>query len=309
MVQISGRVQGAETGDAIVVFARSGLWYVQPFVANPYTTIRRDSTWSTSTHFGSEYAAVLVRSGYRPPPTIDALPEIGGAVVAIARVSGVAVAGGAAEPPRTIDFSGYRWNVRQTPSDRGGLNQYDPENVRVAADGALHVSVVQRNGVWTSSEVRLSRTLGYGTYAFSVRDTTTLDPAMALSLYTYDDSAPLEHFREMEIAIRRPDPRSRTSGQYVLQPNDIASNVARFAVPDGTVTHLLRWEPGRVVFGTSPGARAHLTSAGGHEREFTVGVPSTGKEQVRIALLYLRNAPKPPERDAEVVIERFQHFP
>lgn len=307
MVEIAGRAQGAQAGDSVVIFARSGLWYVQPFVVNPHTTIRSDGSWSTSTHLGAEYAALLVRAGYRPPPTVDALPEVGGAVLAVVRVTGVA--GLVGPVPRSVDFSGYRWTIRQNPSDRGGQNQYDPENVRVADDGALHLSVTRRQGAWASAEVSLSRTLGYGTYAFSVRDTSTLDPAVVLSLYTYDTEAPLEHFREMAISVQRPDSRARANGQYVLQPNDIAANVSRFAVPVGTVTHLLRWEPGRVVFTTSPGARAHLTRTGGTEREFSVGVPPTGKEQIRMALSYFRNSPRPPQRDAEVVIERFQHFP
>ena len=36
---------------------------------------------------------------------------------------------------QTVSFSGYDWAVRQTPSERGGLNQYDIRNVRVDADG------------------------------------------------------------------------------------------------------------------------------------------------------------------------------
>jgi hypothetical protein len=43
--------------------------------------------------------------------------------------------------------------------------------------------------------------------------------------------------------------------------------------------------------------------------EFTVGVPSTGKERVRIALCYFRNSPLPPQGTVEVIIERFQYFP
>ncbi len=307
MAPISGRVHGAQPGDAIALFAKSGLWYVQPFSTDPLTAIREDATWSASIHLGTEYAALLVRQGYKPPLTFETLPEAGRSVIAVTRVSGM---GELPRPSaRTVSFSGYDWTVRQVQSDRGGSNQYDPDNVRVDADAALHLTLTDRDGTWTSSEVSLTRTLGYGTYTFSVLDTARLDPAALLTFYTYDDSGPAENFREMAIMIRRPDLRTRLGGQYVLQPNYVAANVARFVVPSGTVTHSLRWEPGRLVFATNRGGRPTLHASDGARHEFTVGVPSTGKAQVRIALLYFRNSPSPPQGNVEVVVERFQHFP
>jgi hypothetical protein len=63
---IAGRVRGAGPDQRIVLFARSGVWWVQPLVTQPFTPIH-DSTWENSTHPGSAYAALLVDSGYRPP--------------------------------------------------------------------------------------------------------------------------------------------------------------------------------------------------------------------------------------------------
>lgn len=307
MAQISGRVNGARPGDAVVLFAKSALWYVQPFQLTPFTTIRDDGTWTASTHLGTEYAAMLVRAGYQPPPTIETLPPVGELVIAVARVSGSADVLRPIE--RTVSFSGYRWAVRQTSSDRGGFNQYSADNVRVADDGALHMSITERDRIWTSSEIVLTRSLGYGTYTFSVRDAGALDPAALLSFYTYDDEGPAENFREMAISLRRPDERARLGGQYVLQPNYVAANVSRFVVPPGIVTHSLRWEPGRAVFATNRGRRPPPARPNGVQHEFTVGVPSAGKERIRIALYYFRNAPLPPQHQVEVVIDQFQHFP
>jgi len=306
VARIAGRVQGARRGDRIVLFAKSGLWYVQPYLQNPFTTIGADATWSASIHLGREYAALLVRDGFQPPATLDALPEPGGLVIAIARVRGTGNA--PARRARTVDFSGYEWTARQIPSDRGGTNEYDPDNVRVDADGALHLSVTERRGRWTSAEVSLSRTLGYGTYAFSVRDTGPIDPAAILTLYTYDEDVAVEHFREMSLTIERSSARARTSGRYVLQPGSVVGNVAGFVVPPGLVTHSLRWEPGRVVFATNRGRKPAL-GPGRVEHEFTVGVPSSGDERVRMALYYRRDSPLPPRGTVEVVIDRFQFFP
>lgn len=85
---IAGRVVGARGGQRIVLYARSGAWYVQPYADRPFTAIRPDSTWKNSTHLGTEYAALLVEEGYNPPAQIDELPKVGGGVVALASVPG-----------------------------------------------------------------------------------------------------------------------------------------------------------------------------------------------------------------------------
>ena len=85
---IEGRVVGAYPDLQIVLYARSGAWYVQPFADQPFTQIQSDSIWSSVTHLGTEYAALLVEPGYQPPPITDALPGRGGGVIAVASVKG-----------------------------------------------------------------------------------------------------------------------------------------------------------------------------------------------------------------------------
>jgi signal transduction histidine kinase len=85
---ITGRVTGAGAEDRIVLFTRSGEWYVQPFIDQPYTKIQDDSTWSNSTHLGAEYAALLVTSGYVPPAVTSELPKADENVLAVVTVDG-----------------------------------------------------------------------------------------------------------------------------------------------------------------------------------------------------------------------------
>lgn len=85
---IEGSVTGARPGQRIVLYARSGAWYVQPFVDEPFTDIQADSKWRNSTHLGTEYAALLVEPGYSPPAKADILPARGGAVAAVASTPG-----------------------------------------------------------------------------------------------------------------------------------------------------------------------------------------------------------------------------
>ena len=60
IVAIGGRVHRAQPGQQIVLFARSGSWWIQPTLANPFTEIRSDSTWKSGIHPGSAYAALHV---------------------------------------------------------------------------------------------------------------------------------------------------------------------------------------------------------------------------------------------------------
>lgn len=90
LTAIEGRAIGARPGQQIVLYARSGAWYVQPFVEQPFTAIQLDTSWKNITHFGTEYAALLVEPNYRPPPKTDVLPVVGNGVIVVAVVRGEA---------------------------------------------------------------------------------------------------------------------------------------------------------------------------------------------------------------------------
>jgi hypothetical protein len=86
---VAGRVSGNSVSNySVVLYARaSDVWYIQP-LAYAAHTIRPDNTWTTWTHTGSSYAALLVRPGFEPVPRLDVLPNIGGYVVAKAIIDG-----------------------------------------------------------------------------------------------------------------------------------------------------------------------------------------------------------------------------
>ena len=306
LAPIAGRVTGAAPGQQIVLFAKSNMWWVQPLTVQPYTPIAADATWKTSIHIGTEYAALLVAPGYRPPATTETLPKPGGGVIAVATVKGTGDYSDRAG--KILSFSGYEWEVRQVPSDRGGGNEYEPANAWTDAEGLLHLKVTQREGRWTSAEVFLTRSLGYGTYQFVVRDTSQLDPAVALGLLTWDDQGADQNHRELDIEISQWGDRSIPNAQYVLQPYYVPANVARFQAPPGTLTHSFRWEPGRASFRTTR-RNASPTAPPIAEHEFLSGVPTSGTERVRMNLYFFRYSPLPPQKDAEVIIERFLYLP
>src|SRR5215203_1550652 len=82
--KITGRVAGARPGFHVVIYAKTNVWWIQPLTVQPFTPVAADGTWQNSTHLGTEYAALLVDGDFRPAPRMDALPQTGGSLLAVA---------------------------------------------------------------------------------------------------------------------------------------------------------------------------------------------------------------------------------
>ncbi len=304
---IAGRVTGARPGQRIVIYAKSGVWWVQPLRLQPFTAIQPDATWKAQTHFGFEYAALLVDPSYHPPATFNELPAPGSGVLALATVKG---ATSRARARKTLQFSGYEWEIRQSVSERGGtVNHNDASNAWVDADGCLHLRIAEKDRRWTSAEIMLTRSLGYGTYMFVVRDTSHLEPAAVFSAYTWEEAGADANHRELDIEISRWGDPENKNGQFVVQPYHVPANVARYTVPAGVLTHSFRWDPGRVLFRTVRGALASASRPAVFEHEFTSGVPSPAGETIRISTYVFVHTVHPLQNGAEVVVEKFVYLP
>jgi hypothetical protein len=306
---ISGRVSNARPKQQIVIYAHSGQWWVQPWPEHPFIPIKADSTWSSETHLGFEYAALLVDPDYHPLPMTDVAPTHGGSVALVTIVKGVGAPQFA--PAGSLKFSGYDWNVRMTSSDKGGTNNlYDSENAWTDPSGALHMQIKKKPDSWSCAEIFLNRGLGYGTYSVTVRDTSHLEPAAVLSMFTFDEWASEERFREMDVEVGgRGDTGNKNNARYVIQPLYLPGNLFSFAAPSGTLTYVLRWESGHATFqtfrGRSSGVRAQLVS----EHEFTSGIPVPGKAILRLIFFVTASGKNPMQRPSEVVVEKFEYLP
>jgi hypothetical protein len=85
---IAGTIRTPLASDyRVVVYARADAWYIQPtpFAMQP---IGGDNKWQTWTHTGSSYAALVVRSTYKPLTRLDMLPQVDADVLARAIVDG-----------------------------------------------------------------------------------------------------------------------------------------------------------------------------------------------------------------------------
>ena len=305
---IAGRVRNARPGQQIVIYAHSGQWWVQPWPEHPFIPIKADSTWSTETHLGFDYAALLVEPDYHPLPEIDVVPTRGGSVALVTIVKGSGTPQFA--PTGSLKFSGYDWGVRTIESDKGGMsNLYTPENAQTDAKGALHMQITRKSGKWSCAEIFLNRTLGYGTYSVTVRDISHLEPAAVFSMFTFDDSDSEQHFREMDVEVGGRDAANKNNARYEIQPLYIPGHLFTFAAPAGALTFVLRWESGHATFktirGRSLGAGAKLVS----EHEFTSGIPLPGKAVPRLIFFVAASDKNPMQKPSEIVVEKFEYIP
>jgi hypothetical protein len=306
---IAGRVKNAHAGQQIVIYAHSGPWWVQPWPDRPSIPIRSDSTWSTETHLGFEYAALLVEADYRPPPTMDVAPTQAGPVTLVKIVKGTGTP--MLAPTKPLKFSGYDWDIRTIASDRGGTNNlYDPDNAWADSDGALHLRIKKKGDAWSCAEMVLNRSLGYGTYVVTVRDTSHLEPATVFSMNTFDDWGGDQYYREMDLEVSRwGDVTKKDNAQYGIQPFYMPGNVFAFEEPSGTLTHVMRWESGRVSFKTFRGRSIASEAQPISEHEFISGIPTPGQERVQLFFYVVASEKNPLQRGSEVVIDKFEYLP
>ena len=304
---IEGIVSGSHPGQNMVVYSKTGgLWWLQPRLNSPFTPILPGGVWRNEVHLATDYAALLVDSTYHPAAVLAELPKVGRGIETVA-VS----AGQERSSSFFVSFSGYQWRARKVPSSRGGTrNLYDPNNVYVDQSGALHLQIVNRNNQWTCSEVNVTRSLGYGTYVFTVEDTSNLDPAAFFAIFTWDHSSKQGNHGEFDINVSRWGDPQNENGQFVVQPAFLPLNLSRFKAPGGKLQHTIVWEEGRVTMLTSQvsGKESRMVS----KHVFTDEVPRPGDESLRMAL-YAYSDPNhklPAIRQrAEVVVDHFEFLP
>ncbi len=293
---ISGSARNIDSRNTwVVLWALTNRWYVQPLVDAPYTTICADGSWDNWTHDWDSMVALVVDSTYTPGATRDYHPSLDPGVLAWDEVTA-----------RTIQFSGYRWSVRNADSPQGpGPNYFsdDPENVWVDAQGRLHLRVTQRDGLWRCAEIYLEDSLGYGTYTFRVASSIdTLDGQMVFAGFVYEtDSQEID----IELSHRLAAPHN---AQFVVQPYYTPGNLERFDMPGVSVaTHQFAWSAPQVEFRSWTG-RADEPQPGDWVHGWTYGGadnPPPGNERMHFNLWLVDGAPPQSGLGDEVIVESF----
>jgi hypothetical protein len=293
-----------------VVYRKAdGRWGLQSPSGEPFTNIESNGRWRTSTLLGIEYAALLVDPTYNPPEQTESLPIVGTGVAAVSSVKGQGPAP-VFPPAKTLNFCGYEWTTSTGPIfHAGSRNFFDPANVWIDKSGALHLRISGSPGKWTAAELKLNRSLGYGTYRFQVRDVSNLEPSAVLTLITWDGVGTERDRRELDVELSRWGYIDNDNVHYVVQPYYVPANIVRFRVPAGIFTHSFRWEPGQVTFSTMAGSGDAAGDRMINQHVFTSGVPSPGGETVRMALYVFVRGQVPLKHENEAVIDKFEYLP
>ncbi len=208
---------------------------------------------------------------------------------------------------RTIQFSGETWVVKASNAKVGpGPNYFSDslDNVWVDAEGRLHLKITRRKGKWWTSEVIGARSLGHGTYTWSVASRLdTIDPSAVLGLFTWSNTAGFAN-REVDIEFSRwGNPLAATNAQYVVQPYDAPGHLRPFLQPASPSSqHGFTWTPGSVAFTSSTGSVPTWTYSG-------ADVPPAGDETPRMNLWLPGGRPPTDGRPVEVVVRSFTFTP
>ena len=302
----AARVQGTATNiDArdtrVVLWAKTDQWYVQPFIATPFTNVCSDGSWSSSTHPWSRIVALLVDKSHVPGSTRQTHPAGESGVLAWDEYPSSA-------PDRVIEFAGHRWKVKNADLAGPGPNNFsDSEaNIRVAGDG-LHLAITQRDGRWYSAEVFAERSLGYGSYTFQVATRLdALDYQAVFAGFVYETNS-----REVDIEFSHVLANPNFA-QFVVQPYSRPGNLLRFDMR-GIVesSHRFVWHRDRIEFaswaGLDPEPRAGtLLRSWIYEGPDT---PPAGSERMRFNLWLFGGQPPHSGRGDEVVVRGFRFQP
>jgi hypothetical protein len=306
-VKIAGRATGNKLGQRIVLFARDGTWWIQPFASKPFTEIRPDHSWANVTHVGTDYAALLVERDYAPPRVADVLPARGGPVIAVATATGTASNLSRQMTPAKMNFSGFEWEVYRAPKDTMGiLYPNSLSNVWTDGNGWLHLRITRGPEGWTGAEINLTRSLGYGTYSFVIHELAELEPATVLGMLSWDPLDAGQYHRAFDIFLGQFGDPAIKNGQYTLLPFNVPANKYRFSIPRGAFTHSIHWERGRLSFQSrETGGKSSVVG----EHVFESGIPSPGGERIHINLFAYGDSQVPQKSGVEVIIEKFLYLP
>jgi hypothetical protein len=209
-------------------------------------------------------------------------------------------------PAKTIRWSGYRWEIKSSSGRVGpGPNHFSAANVRVDPLGRLHLRIAKAHGRWRSAEITLDRSLGYGTYTWTLASRVDqLDANAVLGLFTYDDTSSAFSHREIDIeASRWGSPGATTNAQFVVQPWDRPGNLRRIRLRSKVPATLsFTWTKTGLTW-RAPHATPSSYTYRGSDR------PPRGNERARINL-WLHGGRAPARGKAvEVVVRSFRFQP
>lgn len=251
-----------------------------------------------------------------------------GAAAMAAAVGGAGVIGrsscaaATARATRTIAWSGFTWDVKDSAGARigpgGNVFSASRKTVWVDARGRLRLRIDRRGGRWRCAEVIANEpgSFGYGTYAWTLATPPrAVAPHAILGLFTWDNTTDEQANREIdvEIGLWRNDPEGHDA-LFAVQPTSAAGNAVAFDLQRraAPITVGFTWRPGEVEFRAARGTLLDPTDPAALIRRWTratSAVPTPGMEQPRINLWLDDHAPPVAGKPIEVALSSFAFAP
>lgn len=211
---------------------------------------------------------------------------------------------------RTIEFSGFTWEVRDRYG-RPGPNEWSDseESVWVDEDGRLHLKIRKVGSEWHSAELSTVAALGYGTYTFTVAsDVEAYDENVVVGLFTYRNGP-----EEIDIEFSKwGGAFPERNGTYTVWSNEDIAGVGR---PTATErfdlnlsgrpsTHQFTWTNHRVGFRSWHGRRDEPTQSTLIREWAQVGteIPDADDEKLHLNFWLFQGSPPAGTTEPELVI-------
>ncbi|MFH1225910.1 MAG: hypothetical protein V1684_01320 [bacterium] len=320
---LKGKVGGVNSADyGILVYIEvETVWWTKPYFNAPLTTINTDDTWSCNITTGGNDAYATKIAAYLVPVGIDPFQYQCGPCYQLPKIP-EAVASKQADrspPQRTVDFSGYQWNIKRRDFPAGpGPNYFSDKKEDIWVDGeGLHLTIKEHDGKWNCTEAINTDSLGYGTYVIQTRGRIdNMGYIPVFGIFTWCTEAKEYNYKEIDIEAARWGHLDDTNFQYVVQPCSqcpgCGDNCARFNVElsdeDSNLTYYIAWKSGQAEFATYYGEHGKGTPPAEdliyHWVHASSDVPPAGGENFRFNFwLFGGNAPDKGEQ--EVVVTYF----
>ena len=318
---LKGRVWNVNLTDyKVCVYIYAGGWWTKPYRSYPDTPIDDDENWKCDiTTGGIDETATRIAAFLTPKEKECKLMSGQQKLPQVIYDNSVANVEIKREMLRTITFSGYDWEVKSSCEKTigPGPNYFSDREKDVWVDeaGQLHLKITKKDGNWYCTEVFTERSLGYGKYIFyTASRVDQLDKNIVLGLFTWDETAPDDNYREIDIEFSRWGKEINDNAQYVVQPWDSPGNIHRFNIElNGDYsTHFFNWGPDSVFFQSLYGHPILPPNPEDIIESWTYtggDIPPAGLENARINLWLFRGNPPSDGKDAEIIIKAFEFIP
>ncbi|MEJ5995377.1 glycoside hydrolase family 16 protein [Pedobacter sp. Du54] len=208
----------------------------------------------------------------------------------------------------SITFSGYKWNVTNSPSKRAapGNNYWSENSIWVDGKGYLHLKLTKETGTnkWFCAQISSEKKFGNGLYEFWVEGRLDqLDKNVVFGMFNYSG---IDYYDEMDIEFSRWGEINNQNLHYNVYPEE-NTNSARW----GSSTEFLLTEPYSIHRITRANSSVKFESYSDflgrkiHSQLYSASTISKKEMPIYINLWAFKNVAPSDQKQVEIIIQKF----